>query len=84
MEYWFSEGPTLSPEQETYDTVGPPKTHRVEKDINRTLSRVYGEIDGVRRRFGYDAIIILTMTVHVPSKLLPQRSEGTHENDATG
>lgn len=53
---------------EHYILVGEPVTHRVEKDLNRTLQRVYKLISDIRQRLGQEALITLTVAVHIPVK----------------
>jgi hypothetical protein len=64
----------LNPDQETYDTVST-STHKVEKDVNRTLTRLYHAIAETRSRFGHDAVIVLSMSVNVPSRRLSTHNE---------
>jgi hypothetical protein len=54
--------------------------HSVNGDPNVTLSKAYREIADAQGRYGNRAVIILTVSIHVPN-MLPMKAGDTNEND---
>lgn len=56
--------------------------HRIERDTNVTLSKVYREVAEARSKYGNDVLIIISTTVHVPN-MLPVKAGDANEKNTT-
>jgi hypothetical protein len=58
--------------QDDYELVIAPITHKVEKDVTRTLTRINLKIDELKRKYGSNLLMTVTLTAQLPrKKLLP-------------
>lgn len=58
----------MDSEQKNYVLAAPATTHHVEANVARTLSRVHAKIIELWQRFGPEAHVMLTVSVHVPTE----------------